>query len=88
MAAVLRWGAMARGTSKFRSPHLSKRHAVIEWIRTGKAFDGVVDFYKVVSDTASLFGRQAAFDGGDHRHPNGAGDKAKGEAVDLALLGK
>ena len=66
----------------------AKRKAVNEWIRTGKAFDGIVDFDKLVSDPASQFGWQATFDSGDHLHPNDAGHKAMGEAVDLALFGK
>jgi lysophospholipase L1-like esterase len=30
----------------------------------------------------------AAYDSGDHLHPNDAGHKAMGEAVDLGLFGR
>lgn len=64
----------------------AKRQAVNEWIRTGKAFDGVIDFDKLVRDPAQPTRMQAPFDSGDHLHPNDAGHKAMGEAVDLKLF--
>ena len=64
----------------------TKRKAVNEWIRTGKAFDGVIDFEKAVSDPEHPDRMLAAFDGGDHLHPGDAGYKAMGEAIDLALF--
>jgi len=63
-----------------------KRKAVNEWIRTGKAFDGVIDFDKAVRDPASLDRMLPAYDSGDHLHPGDAGYKAMGEAIDLSLF--
>ena len=63
-----------------------KRKAVNEWIRTGKAFDGVIDFHKAVRDPAHPDRMLPAHDGGDHLHPGDAGYKAMGEAIDLALF--
>ena len=63
-----------------------KRKAVNEWIRTGKAFDGFVDFEKAVHDSAHPDRFLAAYDSGDHLHPGDAGYKAMGEAIDLALF--
>ena len=66
----------------------AKRQAVNEWIRTGKAFDGVIDFDKLVSDHAQPGTMLAAYDSGDHLHPNDAGHKAMGKAVDLSLFSR
>jgi lysophospholipase L1-like esterase len=64
----------------------TKRLAVNDWIRNGKAFDGVVDFEKAVRDPASPGKLTAEYDSGDHLHPSDAGYKAMGEAVDLSLF--
>lgn len=61
------------------------RKAVNQWIRTGKAFDGVVDFEAATQDkTSGAFNKD--YDHGDHLHPNDAGLKAMGDAVDLRLF--
>jgi len=62
------------------------RKAVNEWIRTGKAFDGVIDFDKAVRDPGHPDRMKAEYDGGDHLHPGDGGYKAMGEAIDLALF--
>ena len=66
----------------------AKRVAVNNWIRTGGAFDGVVDFEAAVRDPQQPTNLLAAYDSGDHLHPNDAGYKAMGDAVDLALFSK
>ena len=63
-----------------------KRKAVNEWIRTGKAFDGYVDFEKAVRDPEHPDRMLARFDSGDHLHPADAGYKAMGEAIELSLF--
>lgn len=63
-----------------------KRKAVNEWIRTGQAFDGVIDFDKAVRDPDHPDRMLPAYDGGDHLHPSDAGYKAMGEAIDLSLF--
>ncbi len=63
-----------------------KRQAINEWIRTGQAFDGVIDFEKALRDPANPNRMFPAFDGGDHLHPGDAGYKAMGEAIDLSLF--
>src|SRR5437867_606311 len=63
-----------------------KRKAVNEWIRTGRAFDGVIDFEKAVRDPKNPDRMLPAYDGGDHLHPGDAGYKAMGGAVDLSLF--
>jgi lysophospholipase L1-like esterase len=62
------------------------REAVNTWIRTGGAYDAVVDFDAVVRDPANPRRIRADFDPGDHLHPNDAGYKAMAEAVDLSVF--
>jgi lysophospholipase L1-like esterase len=64
-----------------------KRAAVNEWIRTSKAYDGVIDFDKVTRDPADPKRFLAAFDSCDHLHPSDAGYKAMADAIDLAMFG-
>jgi lysophospholipase L1-like esterase len=63
-----------------------KRLAVNEWIRTGHAYDGVVDFDKATRDPSDPKKLLAAYDSCDHLHPNDAGYKAMADAVDPALF--
>jgi lysophospholipase L1-like esterase len=65
----------------------AKREAVNTWIRTGGAYDGVIDFDTVVRDPAHPSRFLPAYDSGDHLHPGDAGYRAMGEAVSLALFG-
>jgi lysophospholipase L1-like esterase len=61
---------------------------VNQWIVNGKAFDGVIDFDKLVRDPAQPSRILAFYDSGDRLHPNDAGHKAMGEAVDLSLFAR
>jgi lysophospholipase L1-like esterase len=63
-----------------------KRLAVNDWIRTGNAYDGVVDFDKVTRDPNDPKKILAAYDSCDHLHPSDAGYKAMAEAIDLAIF--
>ena len=62
------------------------RKAVNEWIRTSHAFDGVVDFDKAVQDPNHPDRMSAAYDSGDHLHPNDAGYKAMADSINLSLF--
>jgi lysophospholipase L1-like esterase len=64
----------------------AKRVAVNQWIRTGKAFDGIIDFDLVLRDPANPSRLALQFDSGDHLHPGTAGHAAMGNAVDLRLF--
>jgi lysophospholipase L1-like esterase len=64
----------------------AKRQAINKWIRTGGAFDGIIDFERVLADPAHPSTIAAAYDSGDHLHPNDAGYKAMGESIDLKLF--
>ncbi len=62
------------------------RTAVNDWIRSSQSLDGVIDFDMVTRDPANpaVFAKFA--DSGDHLHPNDAGYKAMGEAIDLKMF--
>jgi lysophospholipase L1-like esterase len=62
------------------------REAINAWIRTGKAFDGVIDFDAVWRDPAKPTRIRAELQAGDWLHGNDAGYKAFGDAVDLKLF--
>src|ERR1700677_4164969 len=62
------------------------RKAVNDWIRTGGAFDGVVDFEAAVRDPDHPDTFLPADDPGDHLHPNDTGYKVMGHAIDLKLF--
>jgi lysophospholipase L1-like esterase len=64
----------------------ARRKAVNEWIRTSRVFDGVIDFDLATRDPAQPGRFLPLYDSGDHLHPNDAGYKAMGEAIDLKLF--
>lgn len=61
----------------------TQRQAVNTWIRKSGAFDGVVDFDMAIRDPSQPDHMLAAFDSGDHLHPNSAGYQAMAAAIDL-----
>jgi lysophospholipase L1-like esterase len=63
-----------------------KRQAVNAWIRQSGEFDAVIDFDKAIRDPASPGRMLAAYDSGDHLHPNDAGYQAMANAIDLRLF--
>jgi lysophospholipase L1-like esterase len=62
------------------------RTAVNQWIRTSGVFDGVIDFDAAVRDPNHLDTLLPQYEHGDHLHPNDAGYKAMGDAIDLKLF--
>jgi lysophospholipase L1-like esterase len=66
----------------------SVREKVNEWIRTGGAFDAVVDFEKATRDESTPPKIRPEFDPGDHLHPNDAGYQAMADAIDLSIFTK
>ena len=65
----------------------AKRQALNDWIRTSKAYDGVIDFDAAVRDPGSPTKIQQQFNPGDNLHMNDAGYKAMADAIDLRLFG-
>ena len=64
----------------------AKREAVNKWIKTSRAFDGVIDFASAVASQSDPQVMNPAFDSGDHLHPNDAGYQAMANAIKLASL--
>jgi len=64
----------------------AKRQAINQWIRTGKAYDAVIDFDKAIRDPGNPTRLRSAYDSGDNLHPNDAGYKAMADAIDLSLF--
>ena len=62
------------------------RQAVNDWIRTGGAFDAVIDFDLAVRDPDHPTRMLPEYDCGDHLHPGDAGYLAMGDFVDLGLF--
>lgn len=62
------------------------RQAVNRWIRSGGAFDGVIDFDAVLGDPAHPGRLQARYASRDHLHPNDAGYAAMADAIDVRLF--
>jgi len=66
----------------------AKRQAVNHWIRTGGAYDAVIDFDRATRDPAHPSRLLPAYDSGDHLHPNDMGYEAMARAIDLSLFGQ
>jgi lysophospholipase L1-like esterase len=64
----------------------AKRKALNEWIRTSKAYDGMIDFDAVARDPSHPARCLPRYDPGDHLHLNAAGYQAMANAIDLELL--
>jgi lysophospholipase L1-like esterase len=62
------------------------REAVNQWIRTGKAFDAVIDFDAATEDPEHPKQIRPAYNIRDHLHPNDVGYKAMADAVDLSIF--
>jgi lysophospholipase L1-like esterase len=62
------------------------RQRVNDWIRTGGAWDAVVDFDQVLRDPAQPTRLLPAYDSGDHLHPTDAGYQVMAQAVPLGLF--
>lgn len=63
------------------------RQEINGWIRTGSAFDAVIDLDAALRDPTNPVRMRPELDCGDHLHPNDAGYRAMGDAIDLALVG-
>ena len=75
-----------QGAAYYSDKGESIRQNVNRWIRTGGAFDAVVDFDALTRDPNSPGHIRPEFDAGDHLHPNDAGYKAMADAIDLSIF--
>ena len=75
-----------QGAGYYSAAGEATREAVNTWIRIGGAFDGVIDFDKVMRDPADPLRLNPLYDSGDHLHPNDAGYQAMANTINLAML--
>ncbi len=62
------------------------RQAVNRFIRTGGAFDAVIDFDAATRDPDNAKRFRPLYDSNDHLHPSDAGYQAMANAIDLAIF--
>jgi lysophospholipase L1-like esterase len=74
------------GADYFRPAGEKMRQTVNAWIRNSRAFDAVVDFDAATRDPVHPTRLRAAYDSGDHLHPNDAGYAAMANAFDLSFF--
>ncbi|WP_324188530.1 SGNH/GDSL hydrolase family protein [Nocardia flavorosea] len=74
-----------KGAEYYNDTSAAKIRAVNHWIRTSGEYDAVVDFNAALADPVDGERLNAAFDPGDHKHPNAAGYAAMAAAT-LAVL--
>jgi lysophospholipase L1-like esterase len=76
-----------KGNNYYTADHEAARKKVNTWIRTSGAFDAVIDFDKIIRDSANPEALQKKFlYENDWLHPNAEGYKTMGSGVDLKLF--
>ncbi|MBM7553321.1 SGNH/GDSL hydrolase family protein [Thalassobacillus pellis] len=75
-----------KGSGLYTEKGEKTRQEVNEWIRTSKAFDGVIDFDKALRNPENPARYLPKYDAGDHLHPNDAGYKKMAETIDLSMF--
>ena len=81
-ATILPYG----GAAYYGAPGEAERQKINAWIRGSRAFDGVIDLDAAIRDPAKPERMRADLQSGDWLHPNDAGYRVMGDAVDLALF--
>lgn len=76
------------GAGYYSADGETMRAAVNAFARSGKGFDGLIDFDATLRDPAHPGRLRPEFDSGDHLHPNDEGYRVMGESVDLKLFTK
>ena len=64
------------------------RTALNQWIKTGGAFDGVIDLATPVADRANPLTFDLRYNATDKLHPNDAGYQVMADAIDLEMITK
>jgi lysophospholipase L1-like esterase len=75
-----------QGAMYYSAEGETAREAINNWIRTGHAFDGVIDFDAAIRDPVNPTQMKAGFHMGDHLHGSDAGYEAMAKAIDLSLF--
>jgi lysophospholipase L1-like esterase len=82
LATLLPYG----GAAYYDATGEAKRQAVNAFVRSAPNVDGVIDFDKAMQDPSAPTRMLAAYDSGDHLHPNDLGNQAMADAVSLTVL--
>ena len=77
-----------KGASYWSPEGEAARQEINRFIRTGGAFDAVLDFDKAFADPADPANMRAAYHMGDHLHGSDAGYKAVADSIDLGLFAR
>lgn len=75
-----------KGASRYTETGEKVRKSLNDWIKTSRAFDGVVDFASSIADKSDPRSVNPAFNHNDKLHPNDAGYQAMANAIDLSLF--
>ena len=75
-----------KGAGYYSEGGEAMRQEINRWILTSGAFDGIIDCDAAVRDPLHPERFLPAYEHGDHLHPNDAGYKAMGDAIDLKLF--
>lgn len=75
-----------KGAAYYTEAGDAVRNQINEWMRTSGAFDAVIDFDALMRDPNNAAQLRPDWHVGDWLHPNDAGYRAMGEAIDLALF--
>jgi Lysophospholipase L1 and related esterases len=70
----------------YKSYREKARVMVNDWIRTKGHFDAVIDFDKLMQEPTDTMSLLPGLQSGDFLHPNEAGYRTMGEAIDLSLF--
>jgi hypothetical protein len=71
---LLPWENETFAADAYTPEGAAKQQAINAWIRPSGAFDGVVDFDKLLQDPAHPNRMLLKWDSGDHLHPRSGGD--------------
>jgi lysophospholipase L1-like esterase len=74
------------GQSHYNATRENARKRFNDWMRSAGVYDAVVDFDLALRDPARATRLKAAYDSGDHLHPNDAGYQAMAQALPLTLF--
>lgn len=74
------------GASYYSEEGEAVREKINQWIRTGRAFDGVLDFDAALRDPADPKRIATGLQRGDHLHGNDAGYEAIARSIDLKIF--
>jgi lysophospholipase L1-like esterase len=75
-----------QGSQHWTAAGEAKRDQINAWIRTSGAFDGVIDFARVLAAPGDPKRLNPRYDDGDHLHSDQAGYQAMANAINLAML--